>query len=53
MFVKNKNMSEQIVSINKPLYQFLLNFVTVDRSFKNPWLWKKRKKSDPIFDEIF
>ena len=24
-FVKNKNLSEQIANINKPLYQFLLN----------------------------
>ena len=25
LFVKNKNLPEQIVNVNKPLYQFLLN----------------------------
>ena len=50
MFVKNKNFPEQIVSINKPLYQFLLNkwyfdelydvlFVKTSKKF-GLFLWK-------------
>jgi len=50
LFVKNKNFPEQIVSINKPLYQFLLNkwyfdelydvlFVKTSKKF-GLFLWK-------------
>ena len=50
LFVKNKNLPEQIVSINKPLYQFLLNkwyfdelydvlFVKTSKKF-GLFLWK-------------
>ncbi len=47
LFIKNKNLPEQIVSINKPLYQFLLNKWYFDELYD--FLFVKTSKKFGLF----
>ena len=52
LFIKNKNLTKQIVKVNQPLYQFLLNKWYFDELYDNVFV-KPSKRIDLFLWKFF